>query len=328
MRVGELARRTGTTVRALRYYERAGLVVPDRLPNGYREYAEVAVRKVTEIRALTGLGLSVEATRPFVECLDEGHGFGDDCPAALSAYRRAIDQLADRIDELTARRDLLVSQLSAAASRAMPSSRRVQPGPHNLTRMPPDPAAPRDSDAGARLTGVPLPALRLTSTDGGPVELARLGEGRTVVYVYPLTGQPGVDLPAGWDAIPGARGCTAEACGFRDHHQELSRAGAARVFGLSSQGADYQRELVQRLRLPFGMMSDPGFHLHAALGLPTFEAGGTRLYRRLTMIVSAGLIEHVFFPVPTPDRHAAEVLDWLRAHPAEHGGASTGAVSP
>ena len=162
-----------------------------------------------------------------------------------------------------------------------------------------------------------MPMLDLAATDGSAVRLDALGPGRTVVYVYPLTGSPGVDLPEGWDGIPGARGCTAEAHGFRDHHAELRDAGAARVYGLSSQASDYQRELADRLRLPFAMLSDPTLALHGALGLPVFAAGGMTLYRRLTMIISAGVIEQVFYPVPVPDQHPVEVLGWLRTHPRE-----------
>ena len=157
--------------------------------------------------------------------------------------------------------------------------------------------------------------LDLAATDGSAVRLDALGPGRTVVYVYPLTGSPGVDLPEGWDAIPGARGCTAEAHGFRDHHAELRDTGAARVYGLSSQATAYQRELADRLRLPFAMLSDQTLALHGALGLPVFAAGGLTLYRRLTVIVTDGVIEQVFYPVPVPDRHPAEVLGWLRTHP-------------
>jgi peroxiredoxin len=131
-----------------------------------------------------------------------------------------------------------------------------------------------------------------------------------------MTGRPGSALPQSWDDIPGARGCTPEACGFRDHYADLAAAGAARVFGLSSQDTGYQREAVERLRLPFPMLSDTGFRLAASLRLPTFEAGGTHFYQRITFIVSGGRIEHVFYPVFPPNTHAREVLDWLRAHPA------------
>jgi peroxiredoxin/DNA-binding transcriptional MerR regulator len=309
MRVGELARRTGATVRALRYYEALDLVVPSRRPNGYREYDQAAVRQVEEIRALTGLGLSVEETRPFVECLACGHSVGDECPASLAAYRRAIEHLSARVAALAQRRDALAMHLETAASRAMPMSAAAA-----ATQLPGG-RPPGDGDGTAHLSGMQMPMLDLVATDGSMVRLGALGPGRTVVYVYPLTGSPGVDLPEGWDAIPGARGCTAEAHGFRDHHAELCKAGAARVYGLSSQATAYQRELADRLRLPFAMLSDPTLALHGALGLPVFAAGEMTLYRRFTMIVSAGAIEQVFYPVPVPDRHPAEVLGWLRTHP-------------
>lgn len=315
MRVGELARRTGVTVRALRYYEALGLVVPSRLANGYRDYDDAAERQVEEIRALTGLGLSVEETRPFVECLACGHAVGDDCPASLAAYRRAIDDLSARISALTQRRDALDAHLEAAAGRAMPSfatgAAAAAAGAGQVPGMRP----PGDGASAAHLRGMRMPPLDLKATDGSVVRLDALGPGRTVVYVYPLTGCPGVDLPEGWDGIPGARGCTAEAYGFRDHHAELQAAGAVRVYGLSSQASDYQRELADRLRLPFAMLSDQALALRGALGLPVFAAGGLTLYRRLTVIVSAGVIERVFYPVPAPGRHPAEVLAWLRAHP-------------
>jgi peroxiredoxin len=134
------------------------------------------------------------------------------------------------------------------------------------------------------------------------------------VYIYPMTGRPGVALPEGWDDIPGARGCTPESCAFRNLYADLQAAGAARVFGLSSQPTEYQAEAVERLHLPFAMLSDERLTLADALGLPTFTVDGVRLYRRLTMIVMDGVIEHVFYPIFPPDQHAQEVLDWLRAH--------------
>jgi peroxiredoxin len=160
-----------------------------------------------------------------------------------------------------------------------------------------------------------MPAVILPATDGSTVDLAAPGPGRTILYLYPMTARPGVDLPADWDAIPGARGCTPQACGFRDHHDELHDAGAARVYGLSAQDTDYQREVVARLGLPFAILADPGLAVGAALGLPTFDAAGMTLYRRLTLVVTDGLIEHVFHPVDDPGRHAARVRDWLLAHP-------------
>lgn len=160
-----------------------------------------------------------------------------------------------------------------------------------------------------------MPQIAVESTSGRTIRLDLLGDRRTVIYIYPLTGRPGTDIPDGWDAIPGARGCTPESCGFRDHFRDLLEAGAGRVFGLSSQDTDYQSEAVERLSLPFDMLSDPGFLVADALRLPTFEAGGAWLYKRLTMVVRGGVIEHVFYPIFPPNEHAGQVLTWLREHP-------------
>jgi peroxiredoxin len=179
--------------------------------------------------------------------------------------------------------------------------------------LPDNLPVPQDDGAADHLPGLPMPSLRLPASDGRGVDLAAPGSGRTILYVYPLTGRPGVDLPAGWDAIPGARGCSPEACGFRDHFADLQAAGAARVWGLSSQDPDYQAEAVERLHLPFAMLSDPQLALADALGLPTFAAPGhDRLYARLTLVIRDGAIEHVFYPVFPPDTHAAAVLEWCQ----------------
>jgi peroxiredoxin len=171
--------------------------------------------------------------------------------------------------------------------------------------------APVDDGAAEHLPGLPMPSVTLPSTDGGEITLSELGPGRTVLYVYPRTGQPGAALPDGWDEIPGARGCTPEACGFRDHYAELQAAGARAVYGLSSQDTSYQREVVERLHLPFPMISDEQLRLAGELRLPTFTIDGMTLYRRLTMIVTGGRIEHVFYPIFPPDAHAQQVVDWL-----------------
>lgn len=315
MRAGEVARRAGVTVRALRYYEQAGLIVPARLPNGYRDYEPVAVRQVQQICELTRLGLSVQETRPFVECLAVGHDAGDECPASLAAYQRAIDLHSALIKRLTRRREALITQLQVAAARAVPSAARsTAPVSIPVSQVG---AAPLGDEFKGRLVGARLPAVSLDATTGPAVGLATLGSGRTVLYVYPLTGRPDTDLPEGWENIPGARGCTAEACGFRDHHEELRRAGAARVYGLSAQPVDYQRELADRLRLPFAILSDPTLVLRDALKLPTLNADGAVLYRRLTMVIADGVIEHAFHPILTPGRHAGEVLNWLLSQPGQ-----------
>lgn len=180
--------------------------------------------------------------------------------------------------------------------------------------LPPNLPVPQDDGAANHLPGRALPPMALPSTSGETVTIDALGTGRTVIYVYPLTGRPGTDLPEGWDLIPGARGCTPESCGFRDHYRELLNAGARRVFGLSSQETDYQQEVVARLQLPFELLSDPTLKFVSELGLPTFEAGGLTLYKRLTLIVRDGLIEHVFYPVFPPNEHAEQVLGWLKAN--------------
>ncbi|MEV4111620.1 MerR family transcriptional regulator [Nonomuraea sp. NPDC049695] len=300
MRVGELARRTGVTVRALRYYEEVGLVVPRRCANGYRDYDPIAVRLVEQIRSLMALGLPVEETRPFVECLISGADAGDLCPASLATYQRAIDQLEQRIRQLADQRDALRAQLDTAAQLMM----RPQSGRRRAIAAV-DPA---------RLLGAELPDLELVATDGSRVHVQALGQGRSVLFGYPLTGRPGVDLPQGWETIPGARGCTEQACGFRDHHADLLKAGAARIYGLSAQSSGYQREVVHRLRLPYPLLADPRLTLAAALGLPTFDAGEMTLYRRLTLIVVDGRVEHVFFPVEEPAGHAEQVMRWLAEH--------------
>jgi peroxiredoxin len=182
---------------------------------------------------------------------------------------------------------------------------------HQPTDPPPDLPRPVDDGACDHLPGMAMPAVALPSTAGRMVDLSALPPGRTVIYAYPRTGEPGKPVPEGWDAIPGARGCTPQSCAFRDHHAELAALGAG-VFGLSTQTTDYQREMAERLHLPFEVLSDADFRLTEALRLPTFEAAGMRLLKRLTLIVRDGSIEHVFYPVFPPDRSAEEVLAWLR----------------
>jgi peroxiredoxin len=182
----------------------------------------------------------------------------------------------------------------------------------DLNQLPPGLPVPEDDGAASHLPGQPAPHLALRASSGQSITLDRLGPGRTVLYMYPLTGRPGTDLPEGWDNIPGARGCTPEACDFRDHYQDLLDAGASHVFGVSSQDGDYQQELIERLRLPFPMLSDPRLSLAGALGLPTFQAGGMTLYKRLTFVIRDAVIEHVFYPVFPPNEHAQQVLAWLR----------------
>lgn len=181
----------------------------------------------------------------------------------------------------------------------------------DLYQLPSNLPVPVDDGACRHLTGLAVPSVPLRATSGRLVDLSHIA-GRVVVYCYPRTGQPDVDPPPGWDAIPGARGCTPQSCAFRDHHQQLRSLGA-QVFGLSTQDTDYQREVVERLHLPFELLSDSALELAGALRLPTFDIGGTTLLKRVTLIIRDGHVEKVFYPVFPPDKNAEEVVAWLAA---------------
>ena len=186
------------------------------------------------------------------------------------------------------------------------------PGTHDPNVLPAGIPAPQDDGGARHLVGMKLPDLALPATSGGPVNLAKL-EGRTVVYIYPRTGVPGVALPPGWDEIPGARGCTPQSCGFRDHFAELKRLGVAQLYGLSTQDTVYQQEAVSRLHLPFPILSDEKLALTKALKLPTFVTSGMTLLKRMALAIDDGVIVKVFYPVFPPDRSAADVVAWLRS---------------
>jgi peroxiredoxin len=171
---------------------------------------------------------------------------------------------------------------------------------------------PKDDGAATHLAGMRIPSISLPATDGTIVDLSTLS-GRVVVYAYPRTGIPGVENPAGWDLIPGARGCTPQSCAFRDHFVELKALGVHRLFGLSTQDTAYQREAADRMHLPFPILSDDRLRLTEILRLPTFQTSGMTLLKRLTLVIDAGKIEHVFYPVFPPDRNASDVIAWLAA---------------
>jgi peroxiredoxin len=174
--------------------------------------------------------------------------------------------------------------------------------------------APDDDGAAAHLAGMTVPDIALPATDGATVSLAS-SPGRTVVYAYPRTGIPGqIALVDDWDMIPGARGCTPQSCAFRDHHADISALGAAQLFGLSTQATAYQREVAERLHLPFPLLSDEKLFLARAMNLPTMQVAGQTLLRRLALIIDDGVVTKVFYPVFPPDRNAAEVVAWLGAH--------------
>lgn len=176
--------------------------------------------------------------------------------------------------------------------------------------------APTDDGAAQHLEECELPDVTLLATDDTRVNLATMS-GRVVVFAYPRTGRPGQPaLVEDWDQIPGARGCTPQSCGFRDLHDALLEAGAKQVFGLSTQPTEYQREAVERLQLPYPLLSDARLQLTHAIRLPTFDVAGQTLLKRFAMVIDDGLITKVFYPVFPPDRNAADVLAWLRDHRA------------
>lgn len=181
----------------------------------------------------------------------------------------------------------------------------------DYSQLPADLPAPEDDGAANHLAGTEVPELELPSTLDRKVNLAELARGTLVAYMYPKTGVPGLPLPAGWDDIPGARGCTPQSCAYRDSLAEFSALGTT-VVGISAQSPEEQREFAEREHIPFPLLSDEDLSLAAELRLPTFEVDGMTLYRRLTLIAEAGRIVKAFYPVFPPDRNAAEVLAWLR----------------
>lgn len=188
----------------------------------------------------------------------------------------------------------------------------------NLSLLPDGLPVPLDDGACSHLLGLYMPGICLLSTTGDEVYLAELKQ-RVVLYCYPFTGRPDIQLPEGWNQIPGARGCTAEACAFRDHYHELQALGVE-VFGLSTQDTGYQQEVVERLHIPFRLLSDSRLVFTEALSLPTFEAAGMTLLKRFSMVVdSKGKIEKVFYPVFPPDKHPDEINAWLAANPVSLG---------
>ena len=172
--------------------------------------------------------------------------------------------------------------------------------------------APQDDGAVAHMRGARLTSLVLPATDGRAVDLSALS-GRTVLYVYPLTGRPDRPLPAGWDSIPGARGCTPQSCAFRDHWSEMQALGVKQLFGLSTQDTEYQKEAADRNHLPFPLVSDAELRFATAHRLPTFEVEGMVLLKRMSFVVDDGVVSHVLYPIFPPDQNAQRVLEWLAA---------------
>jgi peroxiredoxin len=182
----------------------------------------------------------------------------------------------------------------------------------DLHALPEDLPVPEDDGAADHLPGAQVPSIALSTSAGEFIDLALAAQETLVIYVYPATGVPGRPLPAGWDQVPGARGCTPQSCAFRDHVRDLATLGAS-VMGLSAQRIEEQREFAEREHIPYPLLNDSEFVLASEFGLPTFQLDGARYYRRLTFIARAGQIAKVFYPVFPPEQNAAEVIGWLRA---------------
>ena len=182
----------------------------------------------------------------------------------------------------------------------------------NYNQLPTGLPIPVDDGATNHLKGMKLPNVSLNATNGKTINLGEM-KNKLVIYCYPMTGQPNVALPEGWDQIPGARGCTPQSCSFRDHYQELQSLGAE-VLGLSVQTIEYQKEMADRLHLPFPVVSDMNFEFQRALNLPTFYVEGMTLLKRVTLIVNHGLIEAVHYPIFPSDSDVTWVIDYLKKH--------------
>ena len=180
----------------------------------------------------------------------------------------------------------------------------------NLNQLPSDLPIPEDDGAADHLIGMSLPIISLKTTAHSQFNFGEI-KGRLVIYCYPMTGQPNVPLPDGWDQIPGARGCTPQSCSFRDHYQELRSLGAD-VVGLSVQSTEYQQEMADRLHLPFPVLSDEDYRFQQVLRLPTFVAAGMTLLKRITLIANDGVIEAVHYPIFPSDSDPAWVIDYLK----------------
>lgn len=182
----------------------------------------------------------------------------------------------------------------------------------DLYQLPDGLPVPVDDGACDHLNATAMPVVKLPATDGTQVDVAEVSRRRSVFFFYPRSGRPDEPPLPGWDDIPGARGCTPQSCAYRDLYGEFQALGVS-VFGVSSQNTAYQQEFAQRTHLPYPLLSDSELALSHALRLPTFEVQGMTLIKRLTLVVSAGVIEKVFYPVFPPDKNAEEVLAYLRS---------------
>ena len=183
---------------------------------------------------------------------------------------------------------------------------------NNYLDLPDNLPVPQDDGAANHLDGTKLISVPLQATDNSLIDLSKMF-GTTVVFIYPMSGLPGIDLPVGWDEIPGARGCTPQACSYRDKYPEVKKH-VDNLFGLSVQGTGYQRELKVRVTLPYEILSDSEFKFASALKLPTFEVNGLKLLKRLTLIIIDGVIVKHHYPVFPSNKDVDWVLNFFASN--------------
>ncbi len=192
--------------------------------------------------------------------------------------------------------------------------KNIQPPQDVIFSIPIDLPIPLDDGACDHLENMPIPNVSLWSTDDQEVNLSSLSDWN-VIFCYPMTGRPGVPIPEGWVKIPGAAGCTPQACAYRDNYAELKRNGIG-IYGISTQTSEAQKEASNRLGLPYPLLSDANHSFSSALKLPMLEVGGSKLIKRLTLILKDGVIKKCFYPVFPPDKNVVEVIAWLSENKA------------
>nr|WP_042193290.1 MerR family transcriptional regulator [Kibdelosporangium sp. MJ126-NF4]CEL20683.1 MerR-family transcriptional regulator [Kibdelosporangium sp. MJ126-NF4]CTQ89596.1 MerR-family transcriptional regulator [Kibdelosporangium sp. MJ126-NF4] len=115
MRIGELARRTGVSERALRYYETQGLLTPQRQPSGYRVYSADDVPAVRRIRILLAAGLGTAQIHAMLPCVVDDDGvLTPDCPELVDGLVQHRDRIDEAIEELLATRANLTTIIDSS----------------------------------------------------------------------------------------------------------------------------------------------------------------------------------------------------------------------
>lgn len=185
----------------------------------------------------------------------------------------------------------------------------TQPPPDVIFSIPNDLPIPLDDGACGHLQNTRMPDVSLWSTYDREINQSKL-PGWNVIFCYPMTGRPGLAIPAGWVQIPGAAGCTPQVCSYRENHGVLSGHSVG-IYGISTQTSEAQKEASTRLGLPYPLLSDADHSFSSALKLPLFEVDGLKLIKRLTLIIQDGVILKCFYPVFPPDKNVVEVMDWL-----------------